>query len=56
MTKNPSRRLGCVEAQGGEEAIRRHPFFGPIDWDALEGKKVKPPMRPKIVSDVANTL
>lgn len=50
MTKNPSRRLGCVASQGAEAAIRVHPFFKEIDWEALEARKVKPPFRPKIVS------
>lgn len=48
MTKNPSRRLGCVAAQGTEQAIRVHPFFKDIDWTALEQRKVKPPFKPKI--------
>lgn len=50
MTKNVSRRLGCVNSQGGEQAILDHPFFKEIDWMALEAKKVKPPFKPKIVS------
>ncbi|EFA07407.1 protein C kinase 98E-like protein [Tribolium castaneum] len=50
MTKNPSRRLGCVTAHGGEAAIRVHPFFRDIDWNALEQRKVKPPFKPKIKS------
>ncbi|VDM82777.1 unnamed protein product [Strongylus vulgaris] len=49
MTKNPSKRLGCVQSQGGEDAIRAHPFFREIDWDALEARRVKPPFKPKIV-------
>ncbi|CAL8090851.1 unnamed protein product [Orchesella dallaii] len=48
MTKNPTRRLGCVAAQGAEAAIRVHAFFKEIDWEALENRKVKPPFRPKI--------
>jgi len=52
MTKNPARRLGCVTAHGGETAIRSHAFFKEIDWDALELRKVKPPFRPKIVSQL----
>lgn len=24
MTKNPARRLGCID---GEDSIRKHPFF-----------------------------
>ena len=51
MTKNPTKRLGCVIAMGGEEAIKRHPFFlNKIDWDALERKQITPPFKPKIVS------
>jgi novel protein kinase C epsilon type len=52
MTKNPSRRLGCMVAHGGELAIRVHPFFRDMDWAALEQRKVKPPFKPKIVSAV----
>ena len=50
MTKNVSRRLGCVASQGGEQAILDHPFFKEIDWVALEAKKVRPPFKPRIVS------
>ena len=55
MTKNPLKRLGCVQSQGGEDAIRAHPFFREIDWDALEARKVKPPFKPKIVSHSSQT-
>lgn len=48
MTKNPVKRLGCVVSHGGEEAIKRHPFFKDMDWDALECRRVKPPFKPKI--------
>ncbi|KAJ9600201.1 hypothetical protein L9F63_009535, partial [Diploptera punctata] len=48
MTKNPAKRLGCVAAHGSEAAIRNHPFFRDIDWEALEARKVKPPFKPKI--------
>lgn len=51
MTKNPAKRLGCVQSQGEENAIRAHPFFREIDWEALEARKVKPPFRPKIVRE-----
>jgi hypothetical protein len=51
MTKNPAKRLGCVAAQGGEEAIKRHAFFtGKLDWEALERRQVKPPFKPKVVN------
>ncbi|KAI1711445.1 protein kinase domain-containing protein [Ditylenchus destructor] len=48
MTKNPLRRLGCVQSQGSEDAIRAHPFFREIEWDALEARRVKPPFKPRI--------
>ncbi|XP_017785281.1 PREDICTED: protein kinase C isoform X2 [Nicrophorus vespilloides] len=48
MTKNPSKRLGCVVAHGTEQAIRAHPFFREMDWNALEQRKVRPPFKPKI--------
>ncbi|KAF5300530.1 hypothetical protein FQR65_LT09151 [Abscondita terminalis] len=48
MTKNPSKRLGCVPAHGLESAIRSHSFFRDIDWVALEQRRVRPPFKPKI--------
>lgn len=53
MTKSPTKRLGCVVAQGSEEAIKLHPFFREIDWMLLEQKKVKPPFKPRIVSSIS---
>lgn len=50
MTKNPAKRLGCVNSQGGEDAIRAHPFFKDMDWESLESRNLKPPFKPKIVS------
>ncbi|XP_069351390.1 protein kinase C epsilon type [Eulemur rufifrons] len=48
MTKNPHKRLGCVAAQNGEDAIKQHPFFKEIDWVLLEQRKIKPPFKPRI--------
>lgn len=50
MTKNPSKRLGCVQNHGCEAAIRQHAFFRDMNWDDLEARKVKAPFKPKIVS------
>lgn len=50
MTKSPNKRLGCVVAQGLEEAIKLHPFFREIDWTLLEQRKIRPPFKPRIVS------
>uniref|UniRef100_A0A3Q3WBZ9 Protein kinase C n=1 Tax=Mola mola TaxID=94237 RepID=A0A3Q3WBZ9_MOLML len=48
MTKSSSKRLGCVAAQGLEEAIKLHPFFREIDWTLLEQRKIRPPFKPRI--------
>lgn len=50
MTKSPNKRLGCVVAQGLEEAIKLHPFFREINWTLLEQRKIRPPFKPRIVS------
>ncbi|VDO57237.1 unnamed protein product, partial [Schistosoma margrebowiei] len=52
LVKSPSRRLGCVPADGGELAIQRHPFFKEIDWQILEERRVRPPFRPKVRSRI----
>ena len=49
MQKGVAKRLGCVAAHGGEEAIKHHIFFKDIKWKDLEDRKIKPPFRPKIV-------
>ena len=56
MHKNVSKRLGCVAAHGGEEAIKHHSFFKSINWVDMENRAVKPPFRPKIVSIELNQL
>ncbi|TDH01583.1 hypothetical protein EPR50_G00181940 [Perca flavescens] len=48
MTKSPNKRLGCVAAQGLEEAIKFHVFFREIDWTLLEQRKIRPPFKPRI--------
>ncbi|MCJ8731075.1 hypothetical protein PDJAM_G00191690 [Pangasius djambal] len=50
LTKNPTRRLGCVAACGGENAVMTHAFFGTIDWDKLSRREIEPPFKPQIVS------
>ncbi|XP_051945610.1 protein kinase C eta type-like isoform X2 [Xyrauchen texanus] len=56
LMKNPSRRLGCVAADGGESAITCHPFFTGIDWDKLNRRELDPPFKPRIktAEDVNN--
>ncbi|KRX66993.1 RAC-beta serine/threonine-protein kinase A, partial [Trichinella sp. T9] len=49
LMKDPNRRLGG----GPEDAqeIMAHPFFEPIDWQALYEKRLVPPFRPEVQSD-----
>lgn len=65
MTKNPARRLGCID---GEDSIKKHQFFKgkflgvlkkiaelnhfylEMDWDMLEQRRVRPPFKPRVVS------
>uniref|UniRef100_A0A672Q0J4 Protein kinase C n=1 Tax=Sinocyclocheilus grahami TaxID=75366 RepID=A0A672Q0J4_SINGR len=56
LTKNPSRRLGCVAAEGGEAAVTSHPFFTSIDWNKLNQRELEPPFKPRIktAEDVNN--
>ena len=39
-----------MQSQGGEEAIKSHPFFKDINWKDLAERKVEPPFKPKVVS------
>ncbi|KAI1895369.1 hypothetical protein AGOR_G00105580 [Albula goreensis] len=48
LTKNPLHRLGCVAADGGENAIVNHPFFTGIDWEKLNRRELEPPFKPRI--------
>ncbi|XP_060742248.1 protein kinase C epsilon type-like [Tachysurus vachellii] len=56
LEKNPKNRLGCVESQGKENAIKVHPFFKKIKRALLEQRKITPPFQPQIMSkrDVNN--
>ncbi|CAB1330984.1 unnamed protein product [Coregonus sp. 'balchen'] len=56
LTKNPARRLGCVAAEGGENAVTSHAFFTGINWDKLNCREQEPPFKPRIktAEDVNN--
>lgn len=49
LCRDPRRRLGA----GPEDAeeIKRHPFFGDVDWNKLLKRQVKPPFKPKVESE-----
>ncbi|XP_057346270.1 ribosomal protein S6 kinase alpha-2 isoform X2 [Manis pentadactyla] len=44
--RNPCNRLGA--GIDGVEEIKRHPFFGTIDWNKLYRKEIKPPFKPAV--------
>jgi len=46
LTKDPYERLG---AYGQLDSVREQPFFRGIDWRALREKRIKPPVKPKIM-------
>lgn len=50
----PAERICC--RQGGFEELKCHPFFRPIDWDALYAKEITPPFVPLTAqsSDTSN--
>uniref|UniRef100_A0A8C1KII7 Protein kinase C n=1 Tax=Cyprinus carpio TaxID=7962 RepID=A0A8C1KII7_CYPCA len=53
---NPACRLGCMDRDGGEEAITAHPFFTGLDWEKLNRREITPPFTPRIdsIEDVNN--
>ncbi|XP_051732154.1 protein kinase C, eta, b isoform X2 [Ctenopharyngodon idella] len=56
LTRDPACRLGCMDRDGGEEAITAHPFFTGLDWEKLNRREITPPFTPRIdsIEDVAN--
>jgi serine/threonine protein kinase len=48
LEKDPRKRLGAR----GVDQIKSHPFFMNINWSAMEQRKVKPPLKPKVSSQV----
>ncbi len=48
LQKKPKKRLGY----NGPIEIKTHPFFKPIDFDALLKKKIHPEFRPQMSSNI----
>uniref|UniRef100_A0A674EKI7 Ribosomal protein S6 kinase n=1 Tax=Salmo trutta TaxID=8032 RepID=A0A674EKI7_SALTR len=44
--RNPANRLGA--GPDGVEEIKRHNFFGNIDWNKLYRREIKPPFKPAV--------
>ena len=41
LNRNPSKRLGA--GAGGAIEIKRHPFFGDIDWEEVGARRLDMP-------------
>lgn len=48
LNRNPKHRLGAID---DAEELKRHPFFGDVDWDILTKKLITPPFKPKLKSE-----
>ncbi|XP_072377005.1 cGMP-dependent protein kinase, isozyme 1-like [Diabrotica undecimpunctata] len=49
-TQSSSDRLGCQKT--GIQAIKKHLWFGSLDWNKLSHLEVEPPYRPKLIDNV----
>jgi len=52
LQRNPARRLGSGSNDADE--IKKHYFFGSIDWDDVYNRKLKPPLPPKRIGQHSN--
>lgn len=48
LTREVEKRLGS--GPEGGKAVKTHPFFKDLDWNALEAKEIEPPFKPKVRS------
>jgi len=46
LERDTTKRFGCKAQGEGFQELMRHPWFQPIDWDALETKSLPPPFVP----------
>ncbi|EPY51866.1 AGC/AKT protein kinase Sck1 [Schizosaccharomyces cryophilus OY26] len=49
LNRNPRHRIG---ATADAEELKAHPFFDDINWTLLEKKKLPPPFKPHVQSDL----
>ncbi len=50
LCRDPSRRLGSSAADAQE--VKSHPFFFQTDWDAVYKRKIIPPFKPNVSSQI----
>lgn len=51
LNKQPAKRLGA----NGSDEVKNHPFFDGIHWTDLLAKRIQPPFRPNISSELDTT-
>ena len=49
LNRNPRHRLGSIDDAA---ELKRQPFFQDIDWDLLRTKRIPPPFKPHLSSEV----
>ncbi|WBW73143.1 serine/threonine protein kinase S6K family Sck1 [Schizosaccharomyces osmophilus] len=49
LNRNPKHRLGAI---ADAEELKAHPFFDDINWSLLAKKKLPPPFKPQVQSDL----
>ncbi|KIK93281.1 hypothetical protein PAXRUDRAFT_523829 [Paxillus rubicundulus Ve08.2h10] len=54
LERDSLKRLACKTGEQFEE-LQRHPWFQPIDWQALENKELQPPFTPDVRTCVCLT-
>lgn len=47
LDKNPATRLGSATSDAAD--VKKHPFFGEIDWEGVVSFKLTPPLTPALV-------
>jgi len=50
LVRDPSRRLGG--ALDDVKDVMAHPFYGGLDWEALDRKEIPPPWRPNVAGSL----
>ena len=48
LERNPEKRLGHVQGEEGQLAIKKHPFYAGLDWVKLAALELVPPFKPKL--------
>ncbi|GFR47425.1 hypothetical protein Agub_g9046 [Astrephomene gubernaculifera] len=46
LTRDPAKRLGS--GPDGSDAVKRHPFFKPINWTKLEARQIESKFKPTV--------